>query len=504
MTSSNYLGCLVFLGALGGASAHSYLFEPPSRNYVAQKAGKEDCAHCLQANGIPAVMKRGKKIWPSIKDPTSHGLCGDPVQHTEATPGDPMKPLKEQKYMKAEFANAPQRTYKAGDLVTFKVAVSAHHEGHYEFRICDRNMNADTIASATEGQECLNKVLLKKAPRNAQHCGNDYTGDCQRDNPKHPERWYVPPPGTKYTARGDSANWDDAEGAKPIKDISWEQFSGHADVHTMTYVIPEDLQCTHCTLQWYLSTGWVCAYDEDYFDHDPGFKFWGHYKQGRWDGWLCNSKQFPEEFWNCADIAVIGKNGGPTPPAYPTPPAPVLPAPVPAPRPTPTPPGKKPEPEPEPEGNKTEPEPEPEGNKTKAEPEPEPEGNKTKPEPEPESEPEPIPASSKKLYNQVDGNNDGVLTPAEFAFWSQARGVVAKACQDDADFKDPLGYSCADWDGYCFTKLLDYASDYTPQDILSIIYNCPKTCDESCKEGALLESNLHDGHRVGLVRRAEF
>jgi hypothetical protein len=109
-------------------------------------------------------------------------------------------------------------------------------------------------------------------------------------------------------------------------------------------------------------------------------------------------------------------------------------------------------------------------------PTPTPPGNKPEPEPEPE------PASSKALYKQVDGNKDGVLTPAEFAKWSQKRGVVAKACQDDADFKDPLDYSCADWDGYCFTKLLDYASDYTPQDILSIISKCPKTCDASCQE----------------------
>jgi hypothetical protein len=109
-------------------------------------------------------------------------------------------------------------------------------------------------------------------------------------------------------------------------------------------------------------------------------------------------------------------------------------------------------------------------------PTPSPPGNKPEPEPEPE------PASSKALYKQVDGNKDGVLTPAEFAKWSQKRGVVAKACQDDADFKDPLDYSCADWDGYCFTKLLDYASDYTPQDILSIISKCPKTCDASCAE----------------------
>jgi len=409
---------------------------------VAQKAGKENCAHCLQANGPDAVKARGNGKWPSVNDPKSHGLCGEPVQHTPEVPE-----LKDQKYMKAEFVNEPQRTYRAGDLVTFKVAVSAHHMGHYEFRICDRNMNADTIASAAEGQECLNKVLLKKAPRNAQHCGNDYTGDCQRDNPKHPERWYVPPPGTKYTARGDTANWDDAEGAKPMS-------TGSQDIHTMTYVIPADLQCTHCTLQWYLTTGNNCAYDQDYFDHDPGFKFWAFYKASWANCGNACCKGNGEEFWNCADIAVTGGTGGtggPAPTTPPTPPAPTPPAPMPTPRPTPTPPTPTPTPA-------------------------------TTPEPEPE--PEPIPASSKALYDQVDGNNDGVLTPAEFSFWSKARGVVKKACQDDEDFKDPLGYSCADWNNYCFTKLAGYASDYTPQDVLNVIYNSPKSCDESCQNAA--------------------
>merc|ERR1719460_1312763 len=191
----------------------------------------------------------------------------------------------------------------------------------------------------------------------------------------------------------------------------------------MTYVIPADLQCTHCTLQWYLATGNTCAYDQDYFEHDPGFKFWAFYKMS----WAtcatscCTSKIWGEEFWNCADIAVTGGTGGPSP----TPPAPM---------PTPTPPSPMPTPMPTP--------------------------------------PTPTPP----------GNKPGVLTPAEFAKWSQKRGVVAKACKDDEDFKDPLDYSCADWDGYCFTKLLDYASDYTPQDILNIIFKCPKTCDASCQE----------------------
>jgi endoglucanase len=206
--------------------------------------------------------------------------------------------IKDMKYMEA---GSPQRTYVAGSVVEFKVGVSTHHWGHYEFRICDRALDQN-LESAEVGQRCLNSWVLERAPRSPA-CGNSFEGDCQRKNPEHPERWYLPPPGSAEMQVA-GANWDD-DWARPV--------DPNNEVHTMRFIIPTDLRCDHCTLQWYYATGNTCAYDADYFDFDPGFKFWLHYKAS----WAkcensCCGPQGPglwaEEFWNCADIAVVAES----------------------------------------------------------------------------------------------------------------------------------------------------------------------------------------------------
>ena len=97
-------------------------------------------------------------------------------------------------------------------------------------------MNADTIASATEGQECLNKVLLKKAPRNAQHCGNDYLGDCQRDNPSHPRARANELAGQKLSANRShmaqfGPTWVGAEHTKHANEAVWKRYT-HREVES--------------------------------------------------------------------------------------------------------------------------------------------------------------------------------------------------------------------------------------------------------------------------------
>merc|ERR1712048_309588 len=85
-----------------------------------------------------------------------------------------------------------QRTYRAGDIVEFRIGVSTHHNGHYEFRICDRALDGKTMISAQEGQDCLNKhVLLRAQPE--QSCSIGGPADCQPIDEKHPGRWYLPP-----------------------------------------------------------------------------------------------------------------------------------------------------------------------------------------------------------------------------------------------------------------------------------------------------------------------
>lgn len=289
--SSGGVCCLLVSALIDVAWGHAYVFEPPSRNIMSHRRDLERCPHCLQANGPHAVKDRGNGIWPTIKDPSSHGLCGDPVQLSAEPLG-----ISDMKFMEAD---SPQRTYVAGSTVEFKVGVATHHWGHYEFRICDRVLDQD-LESAEAGQQCLNKWVLKRAPRK-QSCGNSFFGDCQRENPKHPERWYLPPPQSN-TGLGT---------AEDPKDL-W-----HAnEVHTMTFVIPEDLVCTHCTLQFYYATGNTCVYDEDYFGFDPGFQFWlNQYESwARCENSCCRSESGPfgEEFWNCADVSVVSNTAATT------------------------------------------------------------------------------------------------------------------------------------------------------------------------------------------------
>jgi len=286
MISSYVLLTINFARTVWG---HAYLFDPPSRNIISHRSGLETCPHCLQANGPSAVKARGRGIWPTSDDPASHGLCGDPVQNSL----EPMGIL-DMKFMKAAL---PQRTYVAGSVVEFKVGVSTHHWGHYEFRICDKALD-ESLASAEAGQTCLNTWLLERAPRN-NLCGNSFAGDCQRINPRHPERWYLPPPG--FVDEMATPDWEDSSG-KPLH--------ANNEVHSMRFIIPSDLVCEHCTLQWYYATGNTCAYDADYFSFDPGFKFWSHYGAA-WatcDNSCCGSQAtnlWGEEFWNCADIKVV-------------------------------------------------------------------------------------------------------------------------------------------------------------------------------------------------------
>ena len=289
MRPVHLLQCLLFLVMVDETWCHAYLLEPPSRNVLSHRSGQENCPHCLQANGPNQVKARGSGTWPTKDDPSSHGLCGDPVQGS----AEPMS-ITDMKYMDA---GQPARKYVAGSIVEFQVGVSTHHWGHYEFRICDKALDK-SIASAQAGQECLNTWVLHRAPR-SQSCGDDYMGDCQRNNPLHPERWYLPPPLSTTQVAG--ANWSDSM-MRPVA-------SGD-EVHRMRFVIPQGLNCVHCTLQWYYATGNNCAYDEDYLNFDPGFKFWNHYKAS-WAncGNTCcgptATGHFGEEFWNCADIEVV-------------------------------------------------------------------------------------------------------------------------------------------------------------------------------------------------------
>jgi len=302
--SKAVLKALLLAAGAPSVAGHAYLAEPASRNLLAQWAGTETCAACLQSGGPDNVRERAQGMWPTKDAPKSHGLCGNPVQGHP----NPVSLADETYLVQGEV----QRTYTAGEIVTFRIGVSAHHKGHYEFRICDHGLDRDTLGSWQEGQDCLNEWLLERAPPMEDCVPNDSRGDCQPLDEQHPERWYLPP--HKKGTQSANASWSDSD-ATLLPAIG--------EVHSMRYKIPESLSCEHCTLQWYYSTGNSCLYDGGYISYFKKMAELGwsasEWVYGGMASWVtCENSccgpsgtgAFGEEFWNCADIAVLPSGQG--------------------------------------------------------------------------------------------------------------------------------------------------------------------------------------------------
>lgn len=310
----------LLMGWVLRASAHSYLFEPMSRNLAKHLEGGENCPHCGQGNGAVSVKSRANGQWPTIDAYGSHGLCGDPFQGTQSTS------LSDEKYM--QYTTNVQRTYTAGSTVGFVVAISTHHKGHFEFRISEHKLDA-SLESHQKGQEYLNQRVLERVPPEQIYDDcvvDDARGDCQPVDVNHKGRWYVPPVASGQSVPG--PDWS-VEATQLFANLGGWGSNAAPYAYHMYYKIPEDLTCQHCTLQWYWVTGNTCLYDGDYFTYFRNLsakgwnaRAWSDFAAEDWASCstsCCNSQLFGEEFWNCADIAVIGSNATAAPTPAPTP-----------------------------------------------------------------------------------------------------------------------------------------------------------------------------------------
>eukprot|EP00437_Effrenium_voratum_P043830 CAMPEP_0181484300 /NCGR_PEP_ID=MMETSP1110-20121109/45910_1 /TAXON_ID=174948 /ORGANISM="Symbiodinium sp., Strain CCMP421" /LENGTH=628 /DNA_ID=CAMNT_0023610127 /DNA_START=47 /DNA_END=1933 /DNA_ORIENTATION=- len=248
---------LAFLAAsatVRSAWGHGFMFEPPARNV--QSGPKNGyCPHCGNGNGI----------------------CGDGNQW----PSD------------SDYVNAgtePLRTWTAGSVVSASIRITAHHKGHFEFSVCRQQISSSTV----DAQGCLDQWVLERAtPEEAGivNCGpNDRRGGCQPIDPRHRERWYLPPGG----------------------------FSpDNNDVHTLYLKVPAGLSCAACTLQWRWWSANSCIPGPDYGCYKQELDA-GGYNSPDWGlgntcpGGGCNRCGCGEEFRNCADIAIVSSGGGGT------------------------------------------------------------------------------------------------------------------------------------------------------------------------------------------------
>merc|ERR1740116_635740 len=186
---------------------------------------------------------------------------------------------------------AIRATYTAGQVAEFEHQITAHHFGALEMKICNE----------TVGNNCANQWTLIRAEPPADCVPNDSRTDCQPIDVRHPERMHLPP-----------------RRNLPQKD----QFR---------YIIPADLSCESCTLQWRWWTAnsgvgqkdYGCYWDQLDAAGGTSSNFHGYFS-----GKPCGSDQAKnvEQFFGCSDITVLP--GGPTP-------APTTAAPTPAPPPTP-------------------------------------------------------------------------------------------------------------------------------------------------------------------------
>ncbi|GAB4820348.1 hypothetical protein N2152v2_007394 [Parachlorella kessleri] len=185
---------------------------------------------------------------------------------------------------------APMKTYAAGSVITISLLLTAQHGGRHMFRLCDRT-------SADEA--CLAANVL------------------QRADGQGPFTWTPTEPAKGNSIPASAYSQGSVQGGSDAYD---------GEIYSMQYRLPAGVTCSACTLQWWWTTANSCSLPGNPFG-DNGMD-------------ACTTPQpgpYPEEFTNCAEVAITGAGGvAPAQPAPATTPA-VQPTPVEQPEPTRTP-----------------------------------------------------------------------------------------------------------------------------------------------------------------------
>lgn len=256
---------------------HGFMVKPKARNVISRENQQQWCPHCFNAGGTGNVIANtvGDGSWPYPETSASTvraGLCGD-------APSDDFHLQGGKFYNGGEI----QATYTPGGVIDIELGITAHHNGFFEFFLCDKSDLADPDGPIT--QECLNKHKLVRADE-----GPSATGSPFDEN--YPGRYFLEP-----------------KCSLPTNNFGFIQ----AYQTKFQYRLPEGLTCDHCVLQWYWVTANTCL--------APGMRDvnWPttHSEcigDGGAVGWVgthlsdCGeANTYPEEFWNCADIKIVGE-----------------------------------------------------------------------------------------------------------------------------------------------------------------------------------------------------
>lgn len=204
-------------------------------------ANSDYCPHCLNGGTVSSVSASGTLQWPDGK----FGICGDPFD-------GPRK----HEFGGQYYTGKPAVTFSQGQVAELEVFISTNHNGRFRFRICQYRKNPFETELELLTEECFDKHVLKQANVPA------------AQNPG--EEWF-------YTTPGDPVTTE----------------------YTMFYQLPENLDCDGekyaCVLQFYWLSGNTC--------HPPNTP---KQYQRPFSMATCGTpgSNYPEEFWNCADIRI--------------------------------------------------------------------------------------------------------------------------------------------------------------------------------------------------------
>merc|ERR1719195_2144453 len=214
------------------------------------------------------------------------------------------------------YGDGPVTPLTVGQRVQFEIRVTAHHKGHFQFRLCNQ-----TISSAMGGpvaeEACLNEHILQRVHPEDVHLDcepNDARGDCQPCDEANPSYWYLPP-----VSVGDAVLLEEASSAQRLEQATSAQVRSHSAAVLATYkfhyLLPQNVTCEKCTLQWWWSSANSCT------PHPDAYRC--YFQKMEKLGWsarawcsgacefsgTCPDIQRPatecgEQFKNCADVRI--------------------------------------------------------------------------------------------------------------------------------------------------------------------------------------------------------
>ncbi|PXF43927.1 hypothetical protein BWQ96_06296 [Gracilariopsis chorda] len=212
------------------------------------------------------------------------GVCGDPKRG-------------EQQHMRGGrfyFGAQITRTYKQGELIPIEVNVVAHHNGFFQFHICDvAKCGGEISEQCFRDRHCY---ALKRAPNAA--CDSGFDKQCAPIDPNFPYRWYLPC------------------ATKP------ENSQERMGMDKMLWQLPDNLSCDHCVLQWFWSAANTCNPPGviAFYDGPNRPRNWGNcFGQSGARGGVtrvqrnCSPRRNPEEYYQCADVRILSRQSAPPP-----------------------------------------------------------------------------------------------------------------------------------------------------------------------------------------------